>query len=45
MTVGKIKKRKSKKSVSKKRKSKFEDYRNCLEATELENKINYLEKN
>ena len=28
-----------------KRKHKFENYKNCLEATQLENKINYLEKN
>ena len=28
-----------------KRKLKFEDYKNCLEVTQLENKINYLEKN
>ena len=28
-----------------KRKLKFENYKNCLEATQLENKINYLEKN
>ena len=28
-----------------KRKLKFENYENCLEATQLENKINYLEKN
>ena len=28
-----------------KRKLKFQDYKNCLEANELENKINYLEKN
>ena len=27
-----------------KRKLKFENYKNCLEATEIENKINYLEK-
>ena len=27
-----------------KRKLKFENYKNCLEATQLENKINYLEK-
>ena len=27
-----------------KRKLKFENYKNCLEATRLENKINYLEK-
>ena len=26
-------------------KRKFENYKNCLEATQLENKINYLEKN
>ena len=28
-----------------KRKLKFENYKNCLEATQLDNKINYLEKN
>ena len=28
-----------------KRKLKFEDYKNCLKATQLENKINHLEKN
>ena len=28
-----------------KRKLKFEDHKNCLEATELENKINHLENN
>ena len=28
-----------------KRKPKFEDYKHCLEATQLENKINHLEKN
>ena len=28
-----------------KRKLKFENYKNCLEATQLENKTNYLEKN
>ena len=28
-----------------KRKLKFEDYRNCLEAAQIENKINNLEKN
>ena len=27
-----------------KRKLKFENYENCLEATQLENKINHLEK-
>ena len=28
-----------------KRKIKFGNYKNCLEATEIENKVNYLEKN
>ena len=28
-----------------KRKLKFENYKSCLEATQLENKINHLEKN
>ena len=28
-----------------KRKLKFENYKNCLEATQLDNKTNYLEKN
>ena len=28
-----------------KRKLKFENYKSCLEETQLENKINYLEKN
>ena len=28
-----------------KRKLKFENYKNCLEATQLENEINHLEKN
>ena len=27
-----------------KRKFKFENYKNCLEATHLENEINYIEK-
>ena len=27
-----------------KRKLKFEDYKNCLEAAQIENKINHLEK-
>ena len=29
----------------KKRKIRFENYKNCLEATQLENKVNHLEKN
>ena len=41
--VVKIKKQKAQKSVIK-RKLKFENYKNCLEATQLENKINYIEK-
>ena len=28
-----------------KRELKFDDYKNCLEVTQLENKINHLEKN
>ena len=28
-----------------KRKLKFEDYKNCSEAVQIENKINHLEKN
>ena len=28
-----------------KRKPKFQDYKNCLEAPQIENKINHLEKN
>ena len=28
-----------------KRKLRFENYKNCLEVTQLDNKINYLEKN
>ena len=28
-----------------KRKPKLENYKNCLEATQLENKINHIEKN
>ena len=40
MTVVEIKKSKRKK----KRKLKFENYENCLESTQLENKINHLEK-
>ena len=39
------KKAKSTKKCVIKRKPKFENYRNCLEATQLENKINHLEKN
>ena len=44
MAVVKIQKQKAQKSVMK-RKLKFENYKNCLEATQLENKTNHLEKN
>ena len=44
MTVVKIKKQKAQK-VYHKKKFKFENYKNCLEATQLENKINHIEKN
>ena len=40
----KIKKQKEQKSVIK-RKLKFENYKNCLEAMQLENNMNHLEKN
>ena len=42
--VVKIKKQKVQESVIKRR-FKCENYKNCLEATQLENKLNYLEKN
>ena len=44
MIVVKLKKQKAQKSVIQ-RKRKFENYKNCLEATQVHNKINYLEKN
>ena len=34
-----------KKAKNIKRKLKFENYKNCLEETQLENKINHLKKN
>ena len=34
---------KLKKQLCHKKKPKFQDYKNCLEATQLENKINQLE--
>ena len=40
----KIKKGKQIKKVCHKTKLKFEDYKQCLEATKFENKINQLEK-
>ena len=45
MTVVKRKKKKGTKKCVIKRKLKFEKNKNCLEATQLENEINYLEKN
>ena len=39
------KKAKSTKKTAIKRKIKFENYKNCLEVTQLENEISYLEKN
>ena len=41
MTVVKKKKQKAQKSFKKF----FESFKNCLKATQLDNKINYLEKN
>ena len=45
MTIVKIKKQKAQKKCVIKRNLKFENYKNCLEATQLENKVNYLYKN
>ena len=45
MTVVKIKKQNGTKTCVIKRKLKFENFKNCLEETGLENKINHLEKN
>ena len=39
------KKSKGTKKFVKKRKLKFEDYRNCLEVAQIENQIKHLEKN
>ena len=44
MTTMKVKRRRYKKCVIK-RKFEFENYKNCLEATQLYNKINCLKKN
>ena len=41
----KDKKAKGTKKCVIKRKLKLEDYKNCLEVAQIENKINYLEKN
>ena len=45
MMVVKIKKQKTQKKSFIKRKLIFENYKNCLEVTHLENEIIYLEKN
>ena len=37
-------KAKGRKNCVIKRKLKFKDYKNCLEATQLDNKVSYLEK-
>ena len=44
MVVAQIKKAKGAKKCVKKRKLKFGNYKNCLEAIQFENEINYLEK-
>ena len=41
----KIKKAKNTKKCVIKRKPKFQDYKNCLEASQTKNKLNRLEKN
>ena len=44
MTIAKIKKQKAQKSVSRKGKLSLKIIKDCLEATQLENKINHLEE-
>ena len=44
MIKKKSKKQKAQKSVSSKKKLKFENYKNCLEANQLKNKINHFKK-
>ena len=44
MTMMKMKTQKTQKKCVTKQKLKFENYKNCLEATLIENKINQLEK-
>ena len=43
--VVKLKKKKEQKKRAIKRKLKFRNYKNCLEAMQLDNKEKYLEKN
>ena len=45
MTVVKIKKQKAEKNVSSKENLNLKIMKNCLEATQLDNKITYPEKN
>ena len=45
VAYGTNQKAKSSKKCVIKRKLKSENYKSCLEATQIENKINYLEKN
>ena len=45
MTLVKIKRTKGTKRCVMKRKLKFENYKSCLEVTQLSRKINHLEKN
>ena len=44
VTLGKIRKQRAQKKCLIKRKLKFDNYKNCLEATQLENKTDHLEK-
>ena len=44
ITLGKIRKQGAQKKCLIKRKLKFDNYKNCLEATQLENKTDHLEK-
>ena len=45
MTIVKIKKQKAEKIVASKENLNFKIMKNCLEATQLDNKITYSEKN
>ena len=45
MMVVKIKKAKGTENCVIKKKLKFENYKNCSDATQVDNKINYLETN
>ena len=45
MMVVKVKKAKDTENCVIKKKLKFENYKNCSDATQVDNKINYFEKN